>query len=166
MITYQSIRRVNRSAEDTFDVIGTHVHDNHPKWEPEVVEIRRITPDPVGVGSRAVMVRREFGRTTEVEYVVTEFEPGRRIAFHHPDAALDFNISFDITPIDSGSCTVQVDVRAQPQGWTRILEPIMRLAMPKRGERITSAMAEVIESAPARTSGTETDSGTIGVEHE
>ncbi len=87
----------------------------------------------------------------------------RAIAFHHPDAALDFNISFDIAPIDSGSCTVQVDVRAQPQGWTRILEPVMRRAMPKQGDRITSAMAEVIESAPART---ETDSGTIGVEHE
>lgn len=167
MIAYQNIRRVNRSAEDTFDVIGTHVYDNHPRWEPEVLEIRQITPDPIGVGSRAIMVRRDFGRRTEVEYEVTEFEPGRRIAFHHPAAALgDFNISFDITPIDSSSCTVQVDVRAQPQGWTRILEPIMRRAMPKQGDRITSAMAEVIQSASAR-SGSETDSElTIDVEHE
>lgn len=151
MIAYQSVRHVNRSAEDTFDVIGTHLYENHPKWEREVIEIRRITPDPVGVGSRAVMVRHEFGRTTETEYVITEFEQGRRIAAHHPDAALDFNISFDVTPIDNGSCTVRVDVRAQPQGWTRILEPIMRLVMPKRGERITSSMALVVESAPART---------------
>ena len=126
MIVYQQTREVNRSAEETFDVIGTHVYDNHPRWEPEVLEIRRITPDPVGVGSRAIMVRREFGRTTEVEYVVTEFEPGRRIAAHHPDSALDFNISFDITPIDSDSCTLQVDVRAQPQGWFRIFEPSSR----------------------------------------
>lgn len=151
MIVYQSIRQVNRSAEVTFDVIGTHVYDNHPRWESEVLEIQRITPDPVGVGSRAVMVRRDFGRRTEVEYEVTEFEPGRRIAFHHPAAALDFNISFDVGPIDSGSCTVQVDVRAQPQGWTRILEPVMRRAMPKQGDRIASAMAEVIESESART---------------
>lgn len=151
MITYQTVRHINRSAEATFEVIGTHVYDNHPRWEPEVIEIRRVTSDPVRVGSCAVMVRREFGRTTEVEYSVTEFEPGRRIAFHHPDAALDFSISFDITPIDSGSCTLHVDVRAQPRGWTRILEPIMRVAMPKRGERITSAMATVIESTPSHT---------------
>jgi hypothetical protein len=151
MITYQTVKDVNRSAEVTFDVIGTHVYENHPRWEPEVIEIRRITPDPVGVGSRAIMVRHEFGRTTEVEYVVTEFEEGRRIAFHHPDAALDFNISFEITPVDSHSCTVRVNVRAQPQGWTRILEPIMRLVMPRSGERITSSMADVVESTPART---------------
>ena len=150
MIAYQTVRHVNRSAEDTFDVIGTHVYENHPKWEPEVVEIRRITPDPVGVGSRAVMVRHEFGRTTETEYVLTEFEPGRRIASRHVDAALDFDISFDITPIDDDSCTVRVDVRAQPRGWIRILEPMMRLVMPRRGERITSSMVQVIESAPAR----------------
>jgi len=151
MIAYQCVRDVNRSAEDTFDVIGTHMYENHPKWEPEVVEIRRITPDPVGVGSRAVMVRHEFGRTREVEYVITEFEEGRRIASHHPNDALDFNISFEITPIDSDSCRVRVNVRAQPQGWIRILEPMMRLVMPKRGERIASSMADVIESAPAPT---------------
>lgn len=151
MIAYQIVNKVNRSAEDTFNVIGTHLYENHPKWEREVIEIRRITSGPVGVGSRAVMVRHEFGRTTETEYVITEFEQGRRIASHHPDAALDFNISFEITPIDSNSCTVRVDVRAQPQGWTRILEPIMRLFMPKRGQRITNSMVDVVESAPAHT---------------
>jgi hypothetical protein len=151
MITYQCVRNVNRSAEDTFDVIGTHMYENHPRWEPEVIEIRRITPGPVGVGSRAVMVRHEFGRTREVEYVITEFEEGRRIASQHPDDALDFNISFEIAPIDRDSCTVRVNVRAQPKGWTRILEPMMRLVMPKRGQRIANAMVDVIESAPART---------------
>jgi hypothetical protein len=151
MIAYQVAHNVNRSAEDTFDVIGTHLYENHPKWEREVVEIRRISSGPVGVGSRAVMVRHEFGRTTETEYVITEFEPGRRIAAHHPDAALDFNISFEVTPIYSDSCTVRVEVRAQPRGWARILEPMMRLAMPKRGRRITSSMVDVVESAPART---------------
>ena len=150
MIVSQHVRQVNRSAEETFDVIGTHMYDNHPKWEDEVVEIRRLTPDPIGVGSRAIMVRREFGRTTEVEYVLTEFEPNRRIAAHHPDAGMDFDIEFTITPIDDHSCTVQVDVRAQPKGLSRVLEPIMRLAMPRRGARITDDMVDVIErSTPA-----------------
>ncbi len=150
MITYTVTQHVNRSAEDTFDVIGTHLYENHPKWEREVVEIKRITPDPVGVGSRAVMVRREYGRTSESEYEITEFEKDRRIAAHHPDASMDFNISFEIAPIDNGSCTVTVEVRAQLLGWMRILEPMMRLAMPKRGDRIAQSMVEVIERTPAR----------------
>ena len=151
MITYTTVRHVSRSAEDAFDVIGTHMYENHPKWEREVTAIRPITPGPVGVGSRAVMVRREYGRTSESESEITEFEPGRRIAAFHPDAAMDFNISFEITPIDSDSCTVQVDVKAQLKGWMRLFEPMMRLVMPKRGDSIMSSMAEVIEKAPART---------------
>lgn len=46
MITYQTHRRVTRSAEDAFDVIGINVYDNHPRWAPEVVEIRRISHAP------------------------------------------------------------------------------------------------------------------------
>ena len=151
MIDITIVQPVDRSAEDTFDVIGTHLYENHPKWEREVVEIRRLTPDPVGVGSRAVMVRRDFGRTSESEYVITEFDPGRRIAAHHPDDSMDFDISFEVTPIDAGSCTVTIDVQAQALGWTKVFEPIMRLAMPKRSERIAKSMARIVETSPART---------------
>lgn len=150
MISYTTVKPINRSAADTFDVVGTNVYENQTRWEPEVVEVRPITPGPVSVGSRSVMVRRDYGRTTENENLVTEFEPDRRIAFHHPDPGLDFKISFEITPVSPESCTLEVEVQAQPQGWARIFEPILRLAMPKRGERIVQALVEVVESTPAR----------------
>ena len=132
-------------------MIGTNLYENHPKWEREVVEIRPITPGPVGVGSRAVMVRREFGQTSESEYVITEFEPSRRMAAHHPEDSMDFTISFEVTPVDPNECTVQIDVQAQPKGWMRAFEPIMRLVMPRRSERIARSMSQVIERSPART---------------
>lgn len=151
MIKYTQERRVRRSAEETFDVIGTNLYENHPKWEKEVVEVQPITPGPIGVGSRAVMVRREFGRTSEVEYVVTEFEPGRILASHDNDPSMEFDIRFEVTPIDGESCTLAVEVRAQPNGWMKIFEPIMRIVMPKRGNRITSSLVALVESTPART---------------
>ncbi len=151
LINQTIAKHVNRSAEDTFNVIGTGIYEYHPKWEKEVVEIRPITDGPVGVGSRAIMVRREFMRTTESEYVITEFEQDRRIAAHHPDPSMDFRIRFEITPIDSGSCTVQTDVQAQPKGWMRILEPVVRLVFRKQGERLANSMVEVVESATVRT---------------
>ena len=146
MIVHEHTRRIDRSAEEAFAVIGTHMYDNHPRWEREVVEIRPLTPGPVGVGSRAIMVRQEFGRRSEVEYEITEFDPGRRIAASHPDdAAMDFDITFDLEPIDDGSCALTVRVAARPKGWARLLEPVMRMAMPRRGARITDDLVEVIE---------------------
>jgi len=144
-ITYQTRRRVTRSAEDAFEVIGTHVYDNHPRWEPQVLEIRSITPGPVGVGSRAVMVRRDYGRRSEVLYEVTEFQPPRRIAFHHPDAGMDFEIRFDLTPLDDRSCELSVHLRVRPRGLARLLQPVIRRVMPRQAERTTTAMVDVIE---------------------
>ena len=150
MIVHEHTRTVNRSAEDAFDVIGTNMYENHPKWEKEVVEVRPLTPGPVGVGSRIVMVREDFGRRSEVEYEITEFEPGRRVAAEHPDdATMDFAIRFDIEPIDADACTLRVRVEAQPKGWTRVIEPVMRIAMPRTGNRITDTLVELIESQPA-----------------
>ena len=152
MITYTKTRRVERSAEAAFDVIGTHVFDNHPKWEAEVVEIRRLDDGPVGVGSRAVMVRSERGRTSETEYAVTEFIAPTRIAFDHPGSSLGFHISSTVTPVTATSCDVTTRVTMKPRGWTRLLSPLLRIGTPSRGDRLTAAQARVIETAaPAST---------------
>lgn len=152
MITYSKTRRVERSAEDAFDVIGTHVFENHTKWEPEVVEIRRLDHGPVGVGSRAVMVRSERRRTSETEYSVTEFLAPTRIAFDHPKSALGFALSTTITPVTASSCDITTQVTMKPRGWTRLLSPLLRIGTPARGDRLTANQARVIETAtPAST---------------
>jgi hypothetical protein len=146
MIRWHRTSTVNASAEAAFDVIGTNVMTNHPKWEKEVQAIRPITTGPVGVGTRAVMVRREMGRTRESEYEVTEFVPGRSIAFAHPQDALGFTLRFELDPVDATACRLTVDVAAHPRGALRLMEPVMRLAFPARSRRITDAMIGVIES--------------------
>ena len=148
MISYTKTRRVQRSADAAFDVIGTHVFENHPEWEPEVLEIRRLDQDPVGVGSRAVMVRSEGGRTSETEYAITEFVPASRIAFDHPGSAMGFALSTTIRPVTATSCDITTHVTMRPRGWVRLLTPLLLLGTPRRGDRLTAAQAHVIEQAP------------------
>lgn len=149
MITWQRSSTVQASAEEAFDVIGTNVATNHPKWEKEVQSIRLLTPGPIGAGSRAVMVRKEMGRVRETEYEVTEFEAGRHIAFTHPQEALDFHLRFDVAPAGGDRCDVSVSVSAQPKGALRLIEPLMRLGFPRRCRRITDSMIRVIEATAA-----------------
>jgi hypothetical protein len=73
MVAYEARRLVHRPPDVVFDVIGTHVYENRPRWESEVVEIRPLTEPPVRVGSRTIMERREYGQQTEVPYEVTAF---------------------------------------------------------------------------------------------
>jgi hypothetical protein len=150
-ITADVVTRVQRPADVTFDVIGTHVYENHPRWEPEVLEIRPLQDGPVRVGSRAVMVRKAFPRPREVEYSVTELVPGRRIAFDHPDAAMHFRLSFEVVPAGADACDVHVHVEAEPHGPLRVLTPMMRRAFPGRSARISAQMARVVESVAPTT---------------
>jgi hypothetical protein len=146
MIRWTRTSCVRASADDAFDVIGTNVHLNHPKWEKEVLSIRKLTPGPVQAGTRAVMVRKEMGRVSESAYEVSEFVPGRLIAFAHPQDALDFGLRFELAPTGDSSCDLTVAVSAQPKGAMRLMEPLMRLAFPSRSRRITDSMIAVIES--------------------
>lgn len=148
MVAYEARRRVARPPEVVFDVIGTHVYENHPKWESEVVEIRPLTDPPVQVGSRAIMVRREYGRRTEVPYEVTEFEQDRRIAFRHISGPMDFDIAFLLAPAADGNSDLVVQVRATPKGVFRLFTPLVARNLPKTSERITSQMVDLVEALP------------------
>jgi hypothetical protein len=151
-ITADAVMHVQRSAETTFDYLGTHVYENHPRWEDEVLEIRPLDEPPVRVGSRAVMVRKGFPRPREVEYSVTELVPGQRIAFDHPDSAMHFRLSFEVVPAGPSACDVHVHVEAVPHGPVRLMAPVMRRAFPARTQRITAQMVRVLEAdtpAPA-----------------
>ena len=41
-ISCQASCEVARSAEQTFDFIGTHCYQNHPKWESEVLAVEPL----------------------------------------------------------------------------------------------------------------------------
>lgn len=146
MIRYDDVVTIQRPVEEVFDFVATHCYENHPRWEPEVLEIRRITTGPVDVGSRAVMVRRDYGKVTETEYEVTEMEPNRRIAFRHANAQMGFDISFDFEP-DRAGTHLRVAVRAQPHGILRMMTPLMRVRMPKTGRRLTGNIRRVVEES-------------------
>ena len=47
MPTIVHTERVQRSAEHCFDVVIRHNRENHPRWEPEVLEIREVTGGPI-----------------------------------------------------------------------------------------------------------------------
>lgn len=145
MIKATHTLRVGVPATAAFDVIATNVCENNPKWEAEVVEMRPLTPGPLGVGSRLLMVRQEFGRRNEVVCGVEEFDPPRRVKYSHLESKFEFHLTFDVAPMDEHSCEIRVGVSAQPPWPMRLLTPLLMLVFPRRTRRISERMAEVVE---------------------
>lgn len=76
------------------------------EWDPGVTESARLTPGPVGEGSRfRVLVRAGLGHT-EMEYAITAFEPPYRVVLEgsgetiHAVDEIRFSRSGDQTRID------------------------------------------------------------------
>lgn len=57
MITYELRERIARNPREVFDFVGTRCCQNHPRWATAVLELRQITPGPLGRGTHPVMPR-------------------------------------------------------------------------------------------------------------
>lgn len=69
---------ISRPIEDVFAVL-TNV-ENTGKWFPGNVDEHWTSPPPHGIGSTRHAVVTVFGRRTENDAVVTEYEPPHRAA--------------------------------------------------------------------------------------
>ena len=52
-------RIVQRPPEVVFDFVATHHFENHPRWDPDLLEMSQTSAGPVGVGTTARVVRRQ-----------------------------------------------------------------------------------------------------------
>ena len=139
--------RVHRDVDTVFDTIGTHLYENHPRWEAEVIEIRPLTEGPIRVGSRALMVRQDGRRRSESTYEVTRFEPGRGLAVKHLDGPFDFALSWDM--VAAGTDTdLTVRVAIALRGWLRPFSPVLGISLASRSDRISRQAIDLIESRP------------------
>lgn len=117
----QSIR-IEASPEVVWEV--TRDVERWPEWTPTVTSVRRIDRGTFGPGSRA---RIKQPLQPESEWVVTEFEPGRRFAWETRRTGLSMTGTHEIIPEGSGTRSV---LRVDAAGvLARLLWPVLRPAV-------------------------------------
>ena len=70
---------INRPIDEVFDFV-TNI-DKQSQWHSGVLESRKTSKEPVGVGSTGVEVRQLLGRRIEFTFRITDYEPNRRVGF-------------------------------------------------------------------------------------
>src|SRR5688572_5586182 len=74
-------RIMQNPADQVFDFVATRHFENHPRWDPDLLDMRQTSPGPVGPGTTALIVRRRGRGRVEGTATVTEYEPCRRAAW-------------------------------------------------------------------------------------
>jgi hypothetical protein len=81
MIAGESTIVIACPADLVYDFVATEFFRNYPRWSPEVIELRALSPGPIRVGAVGQQVRIDYGKRHEAMFRVTDLELGRHIAF-------------------------------------------------------------------------------------
>ena len=122
---------VNAPPEQVF----TYVADvsKHGEWgNPQhKLEVRKTSEGPVGQGSVFASVGHQFGRNEDT-ITITEFTPGRRVAYQSDGNAGLMQHTFDIEPADGGVRLTKTFEPLKPKFPFALLAPVaIRMVVPK-----------------------------------
>ena len=143
MITLRNELDVNRPAADVYDFLVNI--ENAPKWQPAVIETRRITEGPIRVGTQFREVAKVMGRRVETTCEITELVPLKCMAFRATSTGpFAYHTSYSLE--DRGNSTrITIEGAFELKGLWRLLEPLVRGEVRKESAQELQVMKAAIE---------------------
>ena len=136
---------IDRPVEDVF----SHWAElgKHPDWGDTVLERRKITDGPVGVGTQIHGVDQWPGRKVESTIEITAYEPNRLVtaSWSEPMPG-SFKARFE--PTDNGT-RFDFTVEAHPTGVMRLIAPLFKGMATRRTGKYLIAFKRSVESEDA-----------------
>lgn len=127
-------------AETVFDYV-TDVRRER-EWNPQLRAAEKLTPGPVGAGTR---YRVRFGRGVGTAIIEnTGFDRPRSWSGVSTARRLTVRFRGQVTPIPAG-CQLAVHTELQPRGVLRVLAPLLRRVMRRSWEQDLRAIKMIIE---------------------
>lgn len=110
MASFENTVTIQRPVEDVFAFLADF--ENIPKWNYAIVETKKVSPGPVGVGT-AYRQTRSVPRSSEEGFQVTVFEPASRLEVQGKIGPFRARLSYVLEPTGGGTrLTNAVELRS------------------------------------------------------
>lgn len=136
---------IERSVEDVFAYVGDQTNAVH--WQAGLVEVRRLTAGPTGVGTRHTIVRTFMGRRLAVENEYIAFEPGRRIAFRTTSGPMPLQASYLVEPVEGGARVTSI-IAMDASGFLSLAEPLIAVGLRREMDAAFRELKKLLEAEP------------------
>lgn len=113
---------IRRPIEDVFAFVAEQ--RNAPQWQSGLLEVRRTTDGPLGVGTRHAAVREFMGRRMELTNEYVEYEPNKKITFNGDSGQMYFEVSYRTESAADGT-RISCQMQMQPRGLLRLAQPLI-----------------------------------------
>jgi uncharacterized protein YndB with AHSA1/START domain len=123
MIDVEATTVIDRPVEAVFAFVADL--ENNPKWESNFIQVERVSPEPLGVGTVYRCVLRVPGQRVTSRVEITEFVPNQRISFRGDQPASAKPVgSITFEPHGNGTRVTTLP-RPEMRGIFKLLEPMM-----------------------------------------
>ena len=145
MVTLRNTLEVRRPVSAVYDFLVNL--ENVPKWQPAVIETKRVTEGPIRVGTQFREVAKLMGRRVEGLCEITQLEPGKTIAFHGtPHGPFSYEATYTLESLGDAT-RISIVGHFRFKGLWRLLQPLARVMLSMESAQELAAMKVAIESA-------------------
>jgi uncharacterized membrane protein len=138
---------IQRPVEEVFAYVSDLTHS--AEWQAGLVEVRRLTEGPLGVGTRYAFVRQFMGRKMEASNEFVAYEPNTTVRFRIPSGPMPGHGTylFEATP-DGTKVTSRVEL--QPRGLSRLAAPLIGASLRREIAAGLPVLKELLEGQVSR----------------
>jgi len=119
---------------------------NTPKWQAGLVEVRRLTDGPTGIGTRHVFVRNFLGRRMEGTNEYVAYQPDKLVTFRTISGP-PLEASYMFEPAGTGT-RITSRVQLQGSGLFGLIEPVVAAGLRREMKAAFPALKALLESRP------------------
>ena len=144
---FESTVVIDRPIEEVFAFLADG--ENDKKFSPRVLEIRKTTDGPPGLGTVYASTVKDAGMTTKREFKLTEFAAPTRIRW----AELSKNIvvasegGYDLEPAGEGKTQLTVFNVLEGRGIGKLLAPLALRAARKGADDFGRSIKAAVEAS-------------------
>jgi len=138
---------IERSVEDVFAYVTDVTKD--PTWHTDVLEARKTTDGPPGVGTVWHAKFKPSMGISEGDMQVVTFEPNRKQVMRGDVGPMHPTLTYVLEPVDAGTRFTR-HVQITVSGWMKIMAPMMGMMLPKQNKGFLTNLKRVLEEHPAQ----------------
>jgi uncharacterized membrane protein len=134
---------INRPVDEVFAF--TTNFENQPKWQSRLLEVKKTSEGPIGVGTTWRGVAMFLGQRIENSTVMTEYEPNRTYAGKSTSGPVPAEARLSYEPLEGGT-RLSFTLEAQPGGFFKLTEPLLKSLFKRQTEADLATLKDLMEA--------------------
>jgi uncharacterized protein YndB with AHSA1/START domain len=136
---------IERAAEEVFDFVADE--RNEPQYNPRMTHAEKISPGPIGVGTRFRSVMTGTGPAVEMTIEYTAYDRPNRLASTTHLSNMDIEGVLLFEPVSDGT-RMQWIWDIEPRGLYKLIGPLVQRMGERQERAIWTGLKHLLEAQP------------------